>query len=176
MLLAAAMVLATAGAATAVCGDTILDAGEDCDDGNLISGDGCSGTCTTEVCGNGFLDGSEECDFGGGWYINGDPECTLADTWSACPSCSTTGQGCPCTSGAACLFAFSCCKFNCQAVGTGNACPDPAENDCTADGVCDALGECNPGDPLAAGTACGDAADTDESGHLRRGRRLPGQR
>ena len=31
-----------------VCGDTIPDAGEECDDGNNASGDGCSAVCTVE--------------------------------------------------------------------------------------------------------------------------------
>ena len=32
----------------AVCGNGILETGEECDDGNLINGDGCSSTCTIE--------------------------------------------------------------------------------------------------------------------------------
>jgi cysteine-rich repeat protein len=32
------------------CGDDIIDSGEQCDDGNADSGDGCSATCQTEVC------------------------------------------------------------------------------------------------------------------------------
>ncbi len=32
------------------CGNNILDAGEQCDDGNLVNGDGCSSTCHTETC------------------------------------------------------------------------------------------------------------------------------
>ncbi len=30
------------------CGDGVLDLGEQCDDGNIVSGDGCSATCTLE--------------------------------------------------------------------------------------------------------------------------------
>ena len=34
-----------------VCGDgTINQAGEECDDGNLVSGDSCSATCQIEKC------------------------------------------------------------------------------------------------------------------------------
>ncbi len=33
----------------ASCGDGLLDGGEQCDDGNTVSGDGCSGTCTIET-------------------------------------------------------------------------------------------------------------------------------
>src|SRR5205085_10094822 len=35
-----------------VCGDGIVDAGEECDDGNTASGDGCDATCHAEP---GFL-------------------------------------------------------------------------------------------------------------------------
>lgn len=48
------------------CGNGNLDsgAGEECDDGNTESGDGCSDVCLTEVCGNGRVDAGEECDDG----------------------------------------------------------------------------------------------------------------
>ena len=44
------------------CGNGALDAGEECDDGARVGGDGCSATCRLEVCGNGNLDPGEECD------------------------------------------------------------------------------------------------------------------
>jgi len=49
-----------------VCGNGRIDPGEQCDDGNLVSGDGCSANCTLEIdgCGNGILEGCEECDDG----------------------------------------------------------------------------------------------------------------
>ena len=34
----------------AVCGNGIVETGEGCDDGNTISGDGCSANCQTETC------------------------------------------------------------------------------------------------------------------------------
>lgn len=34
---------------TPVCGNTVIEAGEQCDDGNTMSGDGCSATCQTET-------------------------------------------------------------------------------------------------------------------------------
>ena len=43
------------GGVSAVCGNNITESGEQCDDGNTISGDGCSLTCqieTTQVCTN----------------------------------------------------------------------------------------------------------------------------
>src|SRR5690242_7800335 len=44
--------LFAATSAHAVCGDTILDVGEQCDDGNLIDGDGCDSNCSFTACGN----------------------------------------------------------------------------------------------------------------------------
>lgn len=49
------------------CGDGKIDQGEICDDGNRISGDGCSPDCSSvETCGNGVLDEAigEVCDDG----------------------------------------------------------------------------------------------------------------
>jgi cysteine-rich repeat protein len=50
----------------AACGDGNLDPGEECDDGNNISGDGCSYYCTEELhyCGDGTVDEGEKCDDG----------------------------------------------------------------------------------------------------------------
>lgn len=64
----------------AVCGDSLLIKvlGEECDDGNIVSGDGCSGTCKLEVgfscagtptvcfthCGDGIVTSAEKCDDG----------------------------------------------------------------------------------------------------------------
>lgn len=47
------------------CGDSVLDPGESCDDGNNVSGDGCSATCRFEArCGDGRVDPGEVCDDG----------------------------------------------------------------------------------------------------------------
>jgi cysteine-rich repeat protein len=46
------------------CGDGVVDgsAGEICDDGNNVNGDGCSADCkSNEICGNGII----EIEFGG---------------------------------------------------------------------------------------------------------------
>jgi cysteine-rich repeat protein len=50
-----------------VCGNGIVEAGEECDDGNTDDGDGCSATCQDEsspVCGNGTVETGEDCDDG----------------------------------------------------------------------------------------------------------------
>ncbi|HVG57157.1 MAG TPA: DUF4215 domain-containing protein, partial [Hyalangium sp.] len=45
------------------CGNSIVEVDEQCDDGNLRDGDGCSKDCrSTEVCGNGTKDPGEACD------------------------------------------------------------------------------------------------------------------
>jgi cysteine-rich repeat protein len=77
-----------------VCGDDTQDAGEECDDGNNLNGDGCDSNCVVEycgdqkcndgedsnscpgdcpiltVCGDGTQDSGEECDDGNN--LNGD--------------------------------------------------------------------------------------------------------
>jgi cysteine-rich repeat protein len=47
-----------------LCGDTVTDYGEECDDGNDILGDGCTPLCTKSACGNNVLEPGEECDDG----------------------------------------------------------------------------------------------------------------
>jgi len=71
-----------------ICGNGIIEFNEQCDDGNLVSGDGCSATCGIEyspggpsgggapsyippaVCSNGVLESGEDCDDGN--LINND--------------------------------------------------------------------------------------------------------
>ncbi len=43
------------------CGNKKVESGETCDDGNVVSGDGCDSACQVE-CGNGQVDKGEECD------------------------------------------------------------------------------------------------------------------
>jgi cysteine-rich repeat protein len=45
------------------CGDSVLDAGEECDDGNNVGTDACNNLCAiVEGCGDGNLDPGESCD------------------------------------------------------------------------------------------------------------------
>jgi cysteine-rich repeat protein len=47
------------------CGDGILQANEECDDGNGYNTDGCTNDCKKAFCGDGFTyDGVEQCDDG----------------------------------------------------------------------------------------------------------------
>jgi len=68
------------------CGDGVVDANEQCDDGNAVDGDGCSATCTIEsYCGDGTLDPGEQCDDGN--TANGDGCSAICTT-------ETGGEGC----------------------------------------------------------------------------------
>lgn len=51
--------------ASSNCGNGVVDEGEECDDGNDDSTDGCTTECQENVCGDGYLyDGEEQCDEG----------------------------------------------------------------------------------------------------------------
>jgi fibro-slime domain-containing protein len=93
----------------ATCGDGIMSGPEACDDGNTVSGDGCSATCHIElgykcsgspskcsptVCGDGKVEGTEGCDDGNIWPFDGcsptcqiEPQCGSAT--SAVGACQT---------------------------------------------------------------------------------------
>ena len=75
--------LATASCLTPVgnCGNGVVDPGEQCDDGNTVSGDGCSASCRLEACGNGILDPGEQCDDGN--LVSGDG-CSAGCRLEAC--------------------------------------------------------------------------------------------
>lgn len=46
------------------CGDTIVQTGEECDDGNRIDNDACRNTCMLPRCGDRLLSEGEECEDG----------------------------------------------------------------------------------------------------------------
>jgi len=67
------------------CGDGTVNAhaGEQCDDGNTVNGDGCSSTCRNETpppsgCGDGVVNGTEECDGGGSETATCNTNCTTS--------------------------------------------------------------------------------------------------
>src|SRR3989344_3012178 len=62
-----------------LCGNGVLDLGEQCDDGNAIHTDQCPNTCLLPHCGDGAVHNGEQCDDGN--QINGDAcsnSCQLA--------------------------------------------------------------------------------------------------
>jgi cysteine-rich repeat protein len=77
------------GIALGSCGNCLIEqeAGEGCDDGNTVAGDGCSPTCQLE-CGNGTLQTPEQCDDGNLTF--GDLCSPSCRTKTGCDSCVTT--------------------------------------------------------------------------------------
>jgi fibro-slime domain-containing protein len=141
-------------APTGFCGDGVIEANEQCDDGNGTPGDGCSGICQIEPgytcpsvgmpclytvpvkCGDGVIEGNEQCDDAN--VVDGDgcsAMCQVEPGWS----CMVTGR--PCTkdptprcgdgavnSGEQCddgnLTAGDGCSATCQ-LEPGFTCPIP---------------------------------------------------
>jgi cysteine-rich repeat protein len=75
-------------------------AGEQCDDGNTVSGDGCSSTCQIEVvipvCGNGIIEAPEICE-GTTCSVTDNDGDVVPGTCVACqcvPNCVVEGSGC----------------------------------------------------------------------------------
>ncbi|MDY0000975.1 MAG: DUF4215 domain-containing protein [Polyangia bacterium] len=142
------------------CGNGVTESGEECDDGNTVSGDGCSATCTTEaaVCGNGRREGAEECDDGNTAPGDGcSPTCTFEgacgdgnlDLGEECDDGNTvSGDGCSPT----CAFEGVCGDGNLdpgEECDDGNQTPgDGCEPDCTetSEILCKTL------TPLSSGT------------------------
>ncbi len=57
------------GTCSQTCGDGEVSGLEECDDGNLVNGDGCDLDCTVSSCGNGMPAGGELCDLV--WHSSG---------------------------------------------------------------------------------------------------------
>lgn len=159
----------------ATCGDGELTVatGEYCDDGNLVSGDGCSATCAYEppaVCGDGLRSVSEICDDGNTAAGDGcsatclsDESCGngLVDPGEACDD-GDTDDGDQCSS--------ACTVIGC---GDGELDEDAGEvcddgNRVSGDGCspdCDSDETCGNG-VLDPGEACDDGDADDEDGCL----------
>ncbi len=101
------------------CGDGKVEGNEQCDDGNILPGDGCSPTCQMESCGNGVVDPGEICDLGPG--RNGHCMGCSAD----CMSTEACGNG---------ILDPECGEM-CDDGNTSNAC-DGCSMDCKSTQVC----------------------------------------
>ena len=149
-----------------LCGNGVLDPGEECDDGNRRRCDGCSAACHVDqvaVCGDRVVvpECGEECDDG-----NSDPtdgcrnDCTRCGNGVVTPPeecddgnqndfdgctnhCTRCGNGlvtAPETCDDFNLTSGDCCAGNCSAEAAGNACFDDGVA-CTTD-VCNGAGLC----------------------------------
>ncbi len=82
-----------AGACVAVgCGNTVVESGEGCDDGNSSNTDACTNACQLAACGDTYLQGAEGCDDGNTLT----EACTYGDF-----SCTVCSSSCASVSGAA---------------------------------------------------------------------------
>lgn len=138
------------------CGDGVVDAGEQCDDGNQISGDGCSSTCTVEVgwycnfaggacysiCGDNVRASNEQCDDGNN--ANGDGcsyNCTVEDTYFCTQDPAKTGPFADATYKEICTQCDPKCKV-CATVNTCTQCQTgkflyngTCQDDCSQSGL-----------------------------------------
>jgi len=151
------------------CGDNIVSIGEDCDDGNRVSGDCCSAICLFEnsdvACEDGdactendSCDGSGTCNAGGATTCNDLNFCTT-DTCDSGSGCVFTNNTMPCVDGNVCTVGDTCgggvCNpgspLNC---GDGNVCTD---DDCDPGIGCrhsNNLAPCNDGEICTDGDSC----------------------
>lgn len=108
------------------CGDGVLDAPEECDDGNQVGGDCCSPTCTFEAAGGSCLTDNNVCTDD---VCDGAGSCAHVPNTGPCPGTTCLPRSC---SGGLCLGTFA---------PAGTPCVDDLL-DCTAD-TCDGAGHCN---------------------------------
>ncbi len=146
-----------------LCGNGVLEPGEICDDGNQVSGDGCSAECRTDVdAGTVIVDAGMVIECGAGTCTAGacesarceDGACVVESICGPDEECcggTCVAAGCddenPCT-------ADSCGQFGCEhAPADGAACDDGDYcngTDMCVNGVC----EEHAGDPCVAPTIC----------------------
>ena len=88
------LVLGSTSTALAVCGDNVLDLGEQCDDGNVLAGDCCSPTCQFEALGSPCTSDGNPCT---------DDVCDAAGTCLHPNNVAACDDGNPCTSPDTCV-------------------------------------------------------------------------
>ncbi len=149
---------------TAVCGDGVLDAGEECDDGNGDNSDACLDSCTAAQCGDGFVrTGVEACDDG---VANSDAAADACRTDCSLPRCGdgVTDSAETCDDGN--VSDTDSCLNTCAAAACGDGllwvgveeCDDGAGNDDASPDACRSscvLASCGDG-VVDGGEVCDD--------------------
>lgn len=103
------------------CGDEVVTGRERCDDGNLVSGDGCDANCRPSGCGNGMIAGDETCDDGNSMAGDG---CDANCRRTGCGNGAVTA-GEECDDGG--RAAGDGCSPSCRVERCGNGILDPGE-------------------------------------------------
>ena len=163
-----------------LCGNGTLDAGEQCDDGNLVGGDCCSGTCQFEssstVCrpSAGPCDVAENCTGSSGscpanGFVSSSTVCRpSAGPCDVAENCTGSSAACPADGFASpstvCRAAAGPCDVAETCTGAGAACPADAKSHavcrgaadlCDAVEVCDGVSNACPADAVRpAGSIC----------------------
>ena len=133
----------------AICGNNVVEAGEDCDDGDFITDAVCDDQCRF-TCGNGDVDTGfgETCDVG------------IASGPGACPTTCDDGMDCTADvmSGSECTAA--CLSSPITTPANGDGCCPPGENANTDDDCAPACGNAavEPGETCDTGIAAGNGA------------------
>jgi len=146
----------------AECGDGVVNpaAGEQCEDGNEVDGDGCDSNCTLTACGNGIVTVGEQCD-GAGATETCDADCTVRVCGDGTRN---TAAGEECDRGDA--IDGDGCDSNCTRTACGNGIVTTGEvcDDAGASATCDpdcTLPWCGDGTHnAAAGEECDDGGDS----------------
>lgn len=136
----------------ASCGDGIVDAGEECDDGNSSDNDACTSQCKRNVCGDAYLrTGVEQCDYGDP-RIGGRNGATCGSEYGATCATCTTSCRVEAQSGGFCGNGRRDGREQCDFVG---ACVggSVAGSRCTNDTVCGTGGLCRF-DGITSGASC----------------------
>jgi cysteine-rich repeat protein len=129
------------------CGNELLDAGEECDDGNPYTGDCCSPSCTLDAAGTGCTTDNDVCTDdvcdGAGLCQHVDNTAPCQDQ-HGCGSGNCAGGACvfsaPAPSGTSCdLDGSVCTPDSCDGAGSCAAAP---AIDCAPCGYCDAFAGC----------------------------------
>lgn len=132
------------------CGNNVIEQGEQCDDGNIMPGDGCNASCQTEIvpqCGNGTVEQGEECDDANS--VNNDScDNTCHNVISSVCGNGTTEQGETCDDGN--TASGDGCDASCQIENS-----DPTDSD--SDGIPDLSDNCKM-------VANSDQTDADQDG------------
>jgi len=159
----------------ALCGNGVVDPGEECDDGNTVSGDCCSAACFFEQGGcacndanvctdDGTCNGTGTCQVVG---FNANPcqdgnACTAGDTCATGTCVGGAPLDCDdhnlCTTDS-CDPALGCVHTAARSCDDGNVCTtdscDPATGDCT---MAPNTAACEDGNPCTAHDTCADGA------------------